>query len=1113
MPDLSLPIFPFDSSAITVSTTVWIGVWVSVFFNLRLGWTLSGLVVPGYLVPLIMTRPISAGVIIVEAIITYLIVLTLSEKPNRLPYWSSFFGRDRFFVILIVSVLVRAVLDGFLLPWIGKYGFEQLGINIDYRNNLHSFGLIVVALIANYFWKPGVISGIGPLATCVALTFLITQFVLVPLTNFNISNFHALYEDVTTSLMSSPKSYIILISTAYLASWINLRYAWDFNGILIPSLLGLLWHDPFKILVSGFECVLLVLVGSALMKAPLIRNLTIQGGSKITYFFTICFLYRLLLCHLLPHLMPGVQLTDSFGFGYLLTTLMAIKIHDKKRYLRMLRGTAEVSVVGAVAGSLIGFAFYCGPKMNFGLDAAVAQVATGQPRSAIVFIDAPVSDLVRADKVLLYEKQQRDSYQPPLASELRTFQLALQQLQPLEATADRAKLRRVAGQLAAVNYQLLVVSGRYFYLREQSPVNGWGLYVIDTQRPDGICVQVPASMDEWGTIESALVLFRELPCRALAIAGTRQRVNYQRGADVTRQRGTVFFTFHRALSAQCALQVRGYTPDSVTAIAEAESMPASGRDNIRAKSRLYLRGSIPDWLKLTELKKLTGPLETRWGDGPTENVLRRPARHCFAELILSRRQQKELFRRLADDNLKNGPLGPLSVVNDSLPDWMKGIKEQILPQGSDLYVPAKTEQMLFMDHEVLDPLLKVMSRVATTQSSPQSADQQPPWLTEEVIRDLIPIDTSARALGYQLTILQDHEYNESVVALAELPDRSKRGWGTFLFRPGLMEELAIEVPRPRFERRSFDFGLSLFSRPRCSALLVAGAHPRANRDGSADISQTANRTNLFNLTRHVLLRHLGNRPFLIAQARAIRAPVNADIVVATDDGTRDMEHVTHLKTRLLRQLTDDHFEIQFVTGQQETAGYELGILMQATAIQISENKEVMSLWLSPSLRTRFRQQSENYALAAQFHACGIPSMDVSLLRYLIDMYGSRSSDVGPNVVLPDSLRLLLEHYVKTQDVVSLYQLSRARQGPRQGPRQGLSLTRLVDSSSGQAYLLIENSQGGMPIVMNMTGAVSDQTLQAECIDMETLTSFVRSRALWLVPSTGLRKPTAGGAAP
>jgi len=234
-----LPIFPSDSAAITISTTVWVGVVIAVICNLRMGWSLSALVVPGYIVPLLISRPATAVVIFLEAIVTYLVARLISDGLNRAPYWSSFFGRDRFFVIVVVSVLVRATFDGWLLPHTGHYVVEELGWNFDYRNELQSFGLIVVALIANYFWKPGLKRGLLPIAVCVAITWG-AVLLLGAVTNLRLGNFHLIYEDISTSLLASPKSYVILITTAFIASWINLRYAWDFNGILIPALMSLL---------------------------------------------------------------------------------------------------------------------------------------------------------------------------------------------------------------------------------------------------------------------------------------------------------------------------------------------------------------------------------------------------------------------------------------------------------------------------------------------------------------------------------------------------------------------------------------------------------------------------------------------------------------------------------------------------------------------------------------------------------------------------------------------------------------------------------------------------------------------------------------------------------
>ena len=95
-----LTIFPEGGLAGSIITTVWVGVFVMCFFNLRFGWVLSGLVVPGYLVPLLIVKPFAAVVITIEAVFAYLIVYLFSQKlaPGRFP---SLFGRDRFMGLIL----------------------------------------------------------------------------------------------------------------------------------------------------------------------------------------------------------------------------------------------------------------------------------------------------------------------------------------------------------------------------------------------------------------------------------------------------------------------------------------------------------------------------------------------------------------------------------------------------------------------------------------------------------------------------------------------------------------------------------------------------------------------------------------------------------------------------------------------------------------------------------------------------------------------------------------------------------------------------------------------------------------------------------------------------
>lgn len=104
---------------------------------------------------LLIAKPVSAVVVLAEASLTFGIFRLLSERLSGPTRWSSFFGRDRFMGLILVSAGVRLLLDGWLLPLAAERLDSSFGWQLDWRHNLHAFGLIVVALWANQLWKPG----------------------------------------------------------------------------------------------------------------------------------------------------------------------------------------------------------------------------------------------------------------------------------------------------------------------------------------------------------------------------------------------------------------------------------------------------------------------------------------------------------------------------------------------------------------------------------------------------------------------------------------------------------------------------------------------------------------------------------------------------------------------------------------------------------------------------------------------------------------------------------------------------------------------------------------------------------------------------------------------
>jgi hypothetical protein len=349
-----LPIFPEGGLTGSVVTTVWVGVFVLVYFNLRFGWVLSGLVVPGYIVPLLILRPVAAGVVVIEAVLTYAIVWLISEKFSRGRY-SALFGRDRFLGLILASVAVRVALDGWLLPIGAEWLSENFNRQFDWQSNLQSFGLIVVSLMANQFWKPGLVRGLLGLVVVTAISWFIIRYGLMEFTNFRLSGVTYAYEGLASSILASPKAYIILIMTAIFASQMNVRYGWDFSGILIPALIALQWYQPTKILTSFVEAAVVYLIARLVLKLPMLAGTTIEGGRKLVLFFNVSFAYKMVLGHVLVWLALDIKTTDFYGFGYLLSTLLAIKAHDKDVFTRLMRNTIEVSLAGAVLGNVIGF--------------------------------------------------------------------------------------------------------------------------------------------------------------------------------------------------------------------------------------------------------------------------------------------------------------------------------------------------------------------------------------------------------------------------------------------------------------------------------------------------------------------------------------------------------------------------------------------------------------------------------------------------------------------------------------------------------------------------------------------------------------------------------------
>ena len=1067
-----IPLFPHGALDSAVITTVWVGVAVVAFFNLRFGWVLSGLVVPGYMVPLLILKPWSAAVVFVEGIVTYLVVWGFSEVLSRLGYWSSLFGRDRFFALVLVSVTVRLLFDGWLLPGIGAWVNTELGLLFDYRNSLHSFGLIIIALIANQFWKTGLVRGVIPMAVTVGASFLIVRYGLMTTTNFTVSTLGYMYEDIASSILASPKAYIVLLTVAFVASRMNLLYGWDFSGILIPSLLALQWYEPGKVLVTFFEALLILWVARLLLRTRWLRNRNIEGARKLLLFFNINFAYKLLVAYLLVYFFPEVKITDTYAFGYLLATLIAIKMYDKDIAVRLTRATLQTSLVGVAVASLVGFGLTLLPLSQLWTTPGAALASTAGPKA----LGGQLQDRLRDDKVLLYEAQKTGQMPLPLTTELQAFGKGIEAIRLYMRDKSAARLNEAAAYLAQVGYELLQLEGRYLYLRETAPTRGWGLYVLDTGAEGRLLVEVPAPLDERGTFEAGMRLFFSTQAGALSIAGSKRNVNADGSADVLLNRETPFHIFHRTLARRDVVQLRGYTTESARVLAGARrrSTDVAAPEPV---TTLWIKSRLPPGLDLAALKGLVGELAVEWRHLPFSNRQRETTRSGFAELVLNPSAMRRL--RTRSIRVEQEPLVQVGEqrIDGYLQEWLLGTKQRIAARGSDLYRPPETEELLYFDEELLTPLLSAMQR-----------DYRDGNWTPKGIDEIRSIQAAALTLNYRLLRYRHSKTGEDFLILFEDEQaHPRRYWGTYVFRLGPAQGYLVQVPRPLFEINSFEYGVSLFERLQARVLLVAGAHPATNLDGSADIVRMDHFSSLFSLVNQVILREAGDTPMFTVHSRAMGyredtpAP-EAHVLVSFAEGSFSRVD-SRLADGLLAALQGDGLTYRFVDGSPETAGYEVGNVPQSLYLDATRNKGFGVLWLSPNARTAYRQQADNRQELARFRSLGIETLETDIGRYVL-----QQRTFADQAEIPGGLRAAVSRYQTLADIVTLRRL--------QVEWPGYTWQRLLDRDSQQSFLALLDAQHRLCLIANLNPRHADRaiSLSVQRPDPARIRQFIEARA-------------------
>lgn len=1079
-----LPIFPESGLSRSIITTVFIGLVIMVYFNEAFGWVLSGLVVPGYLAPILIIQPWSGGVIVAEAVITHILVRGFSDYLSRagpagLGLWRQFFGRDRFFAYLLFGVLVRALGEGYLFHEVGAFLNRSFGLSIDYRNNFYSIGLIVVPLLGNMFWKPGLKGGAVPIAVSVGLTYAFIRWVLIPFTNYSISSFELSYGYYATSFLGNAKAYIILLTTAYMASRMNLRYGWDYNGILIPSLLALAWFNPSKVVTSLLEAILILKLTRWVTARKIMSSITIEGGRRLLLCFSIGYALKMVVGFAVGFWYPGFEAGELYGFGYLLPSLIANKMNQKGSVGLVLRPLVQTSLAGAATGTIGAAALlYLLPVAEPVSPADPQAIAAAPSGEEPPVVDADLFGKVLADKVRLVRRDDRKGVDLVYGRELEIFRGALRLIQdaqrhPPDSPAARARLAEAAARLRGVGYaieRVRVVASAwrpesearlYYYVREtaSSPgtLHGWGLYIFDAAPRTELVIEVPRPFADWKAVECGAALFDRLAARALLVAGAHPLASWSGAADVLSAPGSIFQAAHSLHAKLDVLQVRG-EPDLETAVRAGGTDPQPHAADA-PPLRLYHQGPLPLDLRFREgphsLEAIAGaePELVPPSDGRHErvNLQRETSLRWFGSLAVS----AEGARRIIGAQLRGqhvSSAADIKNIDGYLLTWLQETKALLAASGSEAYVKPKLSELIYMDEEVLAPLVRLQRRTARGEP-----------LDEEGLR---LVARAADHLDYEVVRYTYSYSGARFLILRERVDRPRRYRGMFVFRLGRARPYALEVPYPVTDYHTFEAGARLFEFLEAEALVIAGASRFANADGSADVSSPRFIESFFQLAHQVIVRE-SEGAVLAVSVRGFSSQSSdpgLDIVLSTGRELKRRIDVPAAVVGLEGELRRLGAAVGYFDGSRRTLRFQGGQTAQWGYSDVHFPGTFVYCWLSSEFREAFRDRLPESAGEAALPDVGLPRTRGNLLAFVEVALRERTGPGAARAARDAPARALdaraaielLRRYVRTENVIYLAE-AKALAG-----RAGGLLTHFLDVSSNREYFVLAAPPGVGP---------------------------------------------------
>lgn len=814
---------------------VLIGLLLVLFFTEAFGWVFAGAIVPGYLASVFIIQPVTGCIVLFESIVTYLIAIGLARVLSKTDAWTRFFGRERFFLILAVSLLVRMQDHAWFAPWAIGVIDTWAETNYESQQEFYSVGLVLVPLTANMLWKPPLHRGLFQLGVEVALTYLIVAYVLLPYTNLSLSSVELTYENTAVNFVGHAKAHIILLTTAILAAQFNLTYGWDFNGILVPALLALLWLTPLKLVATVAEGVVVLYLVRGFLKLPVIKHMDFEGPRKLVLVFTLAFFWKVALGFTLAPIFPDLKISDTYGFGYLLSSLLAAKMLGRKTVRGVLLPSITTSILGFMIGSGLGF--------------VLELIAPAEPPDRLVTNPASIRLLRSPIGAMALARIQAATLpaelEAPSQAELHDherFWGNLAKWADAPVAFEPASggdpvpvaIRNFGGalglQIAHVGQWQSGPEGSerevYAVLEQELDVRrGWphALIIPDALGP---VLVVPFPVREGPVAEVAAVLCRRTDCRAVLSAGRELR---QAGTRVSARPIEIAM---EAFEGRSRIVVRGeveppgfgwWLAGDMRELMRERELANPPSDLSQSPDRpptIHLRGT-PNDFRFREL--WADELELSW-DLPDQPV--RFADSDDAQGVLEL-PQNELDRVLLSELTERAVVGRADTGVLELLAADQATREPVGHSG-EAYVPPSKAELAYLEEQLVGPLVR------WARGGP--LDPNAPGL--EAAGALIVLAGRASVIGYELVEFGDCEPGSEapgsspptsagvascVVALRDRGQASTAGWGTLVVRRGPAKPIALEAPRPHREQDTWRLAAELWQVMGARALLIAGA--------------------------------------------------------------------------------------------------------------------------------------------------------------------------------------------------------------------------------------------------------------------------------------------------